>query len=123
MRKVWGLIAFLTLWSFAGAPAWGQAIVRPAPYPYSSLPTTSAGYQQITATSSAQSLTVPTGATIAQICVETAAIRYRDDGTAPTASVGMPVAAGTCFAYSAPLRAFQFIAQSGSPVLNILYYQ
>lgn len=121
MRKLWGAISFLLL--LAGAPAWGQSAVRPAPYGYTSLPTTSAGYQQITATGTAQSLTVPSGATIAEICVETAAIRYRDDGTAPTATVGMPAAAGTCFAYSGPLRAFQFIAQSGSPVVNALYYQ
>lgn len=122
MKKLWGLLAFALLWLLAGSPAWGQGTVKPAPYPYTSLPTTSAGYQQLTSISSATSLTVPTGATIAEICVETAAVRYRDDGTDPSATVGMPVSAGTCFAYSGPLRAIRFIAVSGSPVVNVLYY-
>lgn len=118
MRVILGLLLALIAW-----PAWGQSTVRPAPYPYTSLPTTSAGYQQITATSSPQSLTVPTGATIAQFCIETAAIRYRDDGTDPSTTVGMPAAAGGCFSYSGPLRSFRFIAQTGSPVVNVLFYQ
>lgn len=67
-------------------------------------------------------LTVPTGATIAQICVETAGVRYRDDGTAATASLGIPVSAGTCFAYSGPLSALSFTAQSGSPTIDVSYY-
>ena len=72
---------------------------------------------------SATGLTTPSGATIAQICVENANVRYRDDGTAPTASSGMPVAAGACFAYSGPLSVVQFIAQSGSPILDVSYYK
>src|SRR5271168_223028 len=57
---------------------------------------------------SATSLTVPTNATIAQICVETSGVRYRDDGAAPTASVGMPVVPASstipaCFQYAGPL--------------------
>ena len=71
----------------------------------------------------ATGLTAPSGATIAQICVENANVRYRDDGTAPTASSGMPVAAGACFAYSGPLSVVQFIAQSGSPILDVSYYK
>jgi hypothetical protein len=118
MRVLGGLILLLLL----SGQALAQGSVKAAPYPYTSLPTTSAGYQQITATSSAASLTVPSGATIAEFCVETAAIRYRDDGTDPSTTVGMPAAAGTCFAYSGPLRAFRFIAQTGSPVINVLYY-
>ena len=35
---------------------------------------------------SATGLTAPSGATIAQICVENANVRYRDDGIAPTAT-------------------------------------
>jgi hypothetical protein len=66
-------------------------------------------------------LTPPAGATIAQISVEGAGVRYRDDETAPTATVGMPVAAGTSFQYAGPLTAIQFIAQSGSPTIAVLY--
>lgn len=87
-------------------------------YLYNSVGTPQFGLSVATATS----LTVPTGATIAQICVETAGVRYRDDGTAPTASSGMPVPPGTCFQYAGPLSSIQFIAQSGSPTIDVLYY-
>jgi hypothetical protein len=67
-------------------------------------------------------LTVPPGATIAWICVETANVRYRDDGTAATASLGIPVTSGSCFAYAGPLAALSFTAQSGSPTIDVSYY-
>src|SRR5271154_2814467 len=70
----------------------------------------------------ATNLTPPTGATIAQICVETAPVRYRDDGIAQTASVCIPLAAGWCGPYAGPLSAIQFIAQSGSPTIDVSYY-
>jgi hypothetical protein len=79
--------------------------------------------QSITLTGTATGLTVPAGTTLATICVETAAARYRDDGTAPTASVGLPLAAGACMTYSGPFSALQLIAQSGSPVATIAYYR
>jgi hypothetical protein len=81
------------------------------------------GYQQITSLSSAVTLTVPANATIAEICVETQGIRYRDDGTAPTASIGMPVASGTCFQYAGPLSAIQIIQQTSSATIDISYYK
>lgn len=81
------------------------------------------GYQQITSVPTGTFLTVPTGARMAQICVETQAVRYRDDGTAPTASVGQPQAAGTCFTYSGSLPAIQFIQQTGTALLDALYYR
>ena len=76
---------------------------------------------------SAFSLSPPTGATIAQICVETAGVRYRDNGIAPTASVGMPVVPSSstipsCFQYAGPLSVVQFIAISGSPTMDVFYY-
>jgi len=70
----------------------------------------------------ATNLTPSAGATIAQICVETAPVRYRDDGIAPTAATGIPVSAGACWSYAGPLGAIQFIAQSGSPTIDVSYY-
>jgi hypothetical protein len=83
------------------------------------------GYQQIAAATlaSATPLTVPAGATVAIIAPDTAAVRWRDDGTAPTASVGMSIAAAATFEYWGNLSAIQFIAQTGSPVANISYYR
>lgn len=80
------------------------------------------GYQQITSLSAAATLTVPAGATIALIVAETQAVRWRDDGTAPTASVGMPLATGVSLSYDGDLRAIRFIQQTASATLNVSYY-
>jgi len=69
------------------------------------------------------SLTVPAGATLAEICVEGASVRYRDDGAAATSSLGIPVSSGTCFPYSGPLAALSFSAQGGSPTIDVSYYR
>lgn len=92
--------------------------------------TTRLGYQQITTLSSAQSLTVPVRdvnglsvkPSIALITPETQAVRWRDDGVAPTASVGMPLAAGVTLQYDGDLTKIQFIEQTASAKLNISYY-
>ena len=84
--------------------------------------TTVLGYQQITSLSASTALTVPAGATMALIVAETQAVRWRDDGTAPTASVGMPLATGTSLSYDGDLKAIRFIQQTASAVLNVSYY-
>lgn len=81
------------------------------------------GFQQLTATGTASTLTVPNGAIFAFITVEGANIRYRDDGTAPTATIGYLVAAGQQLTYSGTLATLQLISQSGSPVVDVLYYK
>jgi hypothetical protein len=84
------------------------------------------GYQQLTATqlASAQKLTVPAGANVALISVEVAAVRWRDDGTAPTTSIGMYLPNGLApFEYSGTLDAIEFIAATGSPLVNVSYYK
>ena len=80
------------------------------------------GYQQITSLSAATALTIPTGATMALITPETQAVRWRDDGTNPTASVGMPVAVGESLNYDGDLSRIRFIEQTASAKLNISYY-
>lgn len=81
------------------------------------------GYQQITDLSAATALTVPTGATTAVIVAEAQAVRYRDDGTSPTASVGQPVAVGVSVTYTGPLSKVKFIEQTSGAKLNVLYYK
>lgn len=81
------------------------------------------GYEQVTSISSAKSLTVPTGATMAVITAEVQAIRYRDDGTAPSSSVGMPLAVGTALVYQGTLSAVQVIEQTSGAKVNVLYYK
>ncbi len=88
------------------------------------------GYQQITSLSSAANLTVPTTdkngmnqkPTFALIICETQNVRWRDDGTSPTASVGMPLIPSVPLQYDGDLSKIQFIEQAGSAKLNISYY-
>lgn len=81
------------------------------------------GYQQITSLSAATALTVPTGATTAVITAEAQAVRYRDDGTDPSATVGMPVAVGVVLTYTGPLSKIKFFEQASGAKLNISYYK
>jgi hypothetical protein len=92
--------------------------------------TVAMGYQQITSLSASTGLTVPTcdpnGAktqpTLAVIIADTQGVRWRDDGTAPTASIGMPLAVGVPLAYDGDLNKIRFIEQNASAVLNVSYY-
>lgn len=81
------------------------------------------GYQQITSDSAATGLTVPSGAKEAVITIEAQAVRYRDDGTNPTATVGQPLAVGATLDYTGTLSAIKFIEQTSGAKLNILYYK
>lgn len=80
------------------------------------------GYQQITSLSSATGLTIPQGTTLALIVPETQNVRWRDDGTNPTASVGMPIFVGSALSYDGDLNRIKFIESTTSAVLNISYY-
>ncbi len=84
--------------------------------------TTCLGYQQITSLSAATGLTVPAGATLAVIAPLTQSVRWRDDGVNPTASIGMPIAAGAYFSYDGDLKAIKFIQMTASAELNVAYY-
>lgn len=92
--------------------------------------TTCMGYQQIADLSSAVGLTVPVLApdgsnqkpTFALIICETQGVRWRDDGTSPSSSVGMTLAAGVPLQYDGDLNRIKFIQQAASAKLNISYY-
>lgn len=92
--------------------------------------TTRLGYQQITSLSASTGLTVPSvdlnglacKPSIAIITAETQAVRWRDDDVAPTASVGMPLAAGSTLQYDGDLSKIRFIEQTASAKINVTYY-
>lgn len=84
---------------------------------------TPCGYQQITDLSSAVGLTVPEGTVLAIIQPETQNVRWRDDGTNPTASVGMVLAAGNSAVYNGGFAALKFIETAVSAKLNVSYYK
>lgn len=81
------------------------------------------GYQQITPTV-ATALTVPTGATTAVFRVEAQTVRWRDDGTNPTAAVGMlMLTADAPYVYTGPLTLIKFIETTSGAKLNVSYYK
>lgn len=92
--------------------------------------TTCMGYQQITSLSSATNLTIPQTTpdglnakpVFALIVAEGQAVRWRDDGTSPSATVGMPLAVGIPLQYDGDLTNIKFIEQVAGAKLNISYY-
>ena len=89
--------------------------------------THAAAYFQITVTGTATSLAtligaaIPSWAAFAFVTPETGAIRYRADGTAPTASVGQPIAQGQSWPMQGlpTLSAASLISQSGSVTVSV----
>lgn len=88
-----------------------------------------AGTYQLSATNTASSAAttsggIPPGATMAYLDAEVAGVRYRDDLGAPTASVGSLIATGNPgIFYTGTLANLQFIAATGSPLLNVSFYR
>lgn len=80
------------------------------------------GYQQLRVTV-ATTLPVPFGATRVQIAVSDNAVRYRDDGTAPTSDLGYPLSVGEEIIYAGNLSAIQFVSQSSTATLDLLFYR
>lgn len=82
------------------------------------------GYQQLTVSTTAVVLTVPAGAKRALITLEpTNGVRWRDDGTAPTATVGMPIAGGGTLEFEGKLEAVRLIRSGAADaVANVNYY-
>jgi hypothetical protein len=86
------------------------------------------GYLQLTSLSASTALTVPTEANTGEpnyclILAETQSVRWRDDGTAPTASVGMLLEPGVPFAYDGDLNKIRFIEVTASAKLNVSFYR
>lgn len=85
-------------------------------------------YEQLTVSSSAVGLTASkykpsTGrpANLAFIRVAGGNVRYRQDGTDPTASVGVPVNVGETLNLEGDLASYKFIRQSVDATLDIEY--
>ena len=88
------------------------------------------GYQQISSATlaAATKLTLPTavpGGPAAYGVIQnngTSGVRWRDDGTAPTAAVGMLLPAGSELDYSGDLALIQFIEVAAGAVLDVNFY-
>lgn len=119
------LVLGLLLWpcmSWAQQPVVSQCATGNAinpwtacPYPFVPLGPSQNGVTLSTA--GGTPLTIPTNANYALVCVETATVRWTWDGTtAPTSSVGSPIAAGQCSPFSGPkiLANLKFFSSSGT---------
>lgn len=99
-----------------------RAVELTVPFPR----TVVAGAQYGLAVASSTGLTVPPGATVAQVTVEGTSIRYTTDGaTTPTATVGMgPFPAGTTLLFNiTALAALRIIQTSASATIDVEYFQ
>lgn len=94
---------------FLSAPAFGASL----------------GYQQSTSLSATSAInlpSIPQAAGSVLLSVETQAVRYRDDGTDPTATVGQPVATGQTLCYANDAHAVRIISQTAGATINLTYY-
>jgi len=83
------------------------------------------GYQQFAAGSidTAQSLTIPAGTAVIIMEPEAQVVRFRDDGTDPTTTVGMPMQVAESYIYTAGSSSrIQVISAVAGGILNVLYY-
>lgn len=81
------------------------------------------GYQQITSLTTAVGLSsIPDYASSVSVQAEQQDIRWRDDGTDPTASVGFVLKAGATLEYAGDLAAIKFIAVTTPAALNVGFY-
>lgn len=81
------------------------------------------GYEQIVGAAAATALTIPAGTAYAEVSVAGQAVRWRADGTNPTAAIGMPIAVGAKEVFAiGNLPALRFIQQSATATLDVTYY-
>lgn len=82
------------------------------------------GYQQIAVPTGAVATmpAPPAGTLVALMKIEGAPVRYRDDGTAPTQAIGMPLSIGESMVYDAVMLDMRLIGQQAGAIVNIAYY-
>jgi hypothetical protein len=82
-----------------------------------------AGSQEALGVVTSTALTIPAGATVAMITVETQPVRYRCDGTAPTASLGSLLAVGSTTTFRINgLSACRFIQTTATATMDVEYF-
>jgi hypothetical protein len=110
------------IWLLMSAAAFLAALAA-APAHAQTLPTSTAGPSQFAVPiSTVATLNVPQFAATAEICVEGAAARYTSDGQAtPSATLGIPVASGTCFNFAGSLVNFKIIGAGAT--LDVEYFK
>lgn len=67
--------------------------------------------------------TPPAGATYAVIQCEGGVVKWTDDGSAPTATLGLTLSDGGELRYNGNIPAVRIASKSGSPALCVAYYR
>lgn len=80
------------------------------------------GYQQVSDLSSAKGITPPREARVAVIQAVGQDVRWRDDGTDPTADIGMVLQAGRDMLYTGNMAKIKFIEMTAGAEINVSYY-
>lgn len=80
------------------------------------------GYGQNATLTTVSALPTIPGSSVTALVIPRGAIRWRDDGTNPTASVGMYLAADQPLSYQGSLAAFRMVAVTGSVEVNVSFY-
>lgn len=80
------------------------------------------GYSKVTSLNTVKSLTVPSGASRCLLKVETQPVRWRDDGSNPSATDGMLIDVGDEFWYTGQVGAIKFIETAASATLHVSFY-
>ena len=84
------------------------------------------GYKKITGLSVVKTLAdgaaIPASACYALLYVETQDVRWRDDGTNPTATDGVKLVKDKEFMYKGNLAAIKFLELAASAVLHVTFY-
>lgn len=84
----------------------------------------SLGYTQVTNLTAAVGVgTIPAGTETVLLQCTGQNVRYRDDGTNPTAAIGMVLVALTLYSFTvAQISSMKFIETAATGVLNITFY-
>lgn len=61
--------------------------------------------------------------TLVVLFAESAAVRWKDDGSAPTTSLGVEIPSNSTYTYLGTLSQIEFIAATGSPILDAAFYK
>lgn len=80
------------------------------------------GFVNVTGLSTVKGITAPAGTVTVVIVAESQDVRWRDDGTNPTASVGMLLAAGAEMTYTGDISKLKFIETTASATLDVSCY-
>lgn len=81
------------------------------------------GYSQITSVAAAVGISPPDNSVVAFIQPESQNVRWRDDGTNPTASVGNRLFADDILIYTGDMTTLKIIQEAASAKLNITFYR